>query len=615
MRRREFLKAAPLAAYGLTRTAAASATSRLDVFDYEGVRLLAGPWQSRVQSGRDFYFHVEDDDILHGFRAAAGRKAPGKPLGGWCGVDSGTVFGQWLSGMARLSRATGDSALRDKAVSLFEAWAETLPPSGDAGMGHYRFDKLVGGLVDLSLYAGHRPAEAVLSRVTANAVKTFERPENRREALADPTHNQRYYGVPQEWYTLSENLYRAYRLTSDSLFRSFAEEWHYDAYWAKFRHGASPVDAHGVHAYSHVNTFSSAASAYEATGDPSYLETIRNAFEYLQSQQAFATGGYGPNERFMGLEGSLGKSLETRSDTFETSCGSWAAFKLSCYLLRFTGEARYGDWIERLLYNGVGAALPIRDEGRSFYYADYRLGGGMKVYNWDTYTCCSGTYIQNLAEVHNLVYFKDGDGLFVNLFLPSEVKWNDVTLRQETRYPDSDTTSLTLAAEAPKAFSLRFRVPAWTRGVSVSVNGERARVEALPGSWAALHRTWSPGDRIEIRIPLTLRMEPVDRHHPHRVAVVRGPAVFVLEGAYHDPAFALPMRDDELEEWLLPEEGSLPRGIWSTGLPEVEYPTCLRVAPPDGRAVRLRMRPFYEVGENYPYFMYFDREELPWRLW
>ena len=110
-------------------------------------------------------------------------------------------------------------------------------------------------------------------------------------------------------------------------------------------------------------------------------------------------------------------------------------------------------------------------------------------------------------------------------------------------------------------------------------------------------------------------MEPVDANHPNRVAVVRGPAVFVLEGAYHDPAFALPMRDEELEKWLLPEQGSLPRGIWSTGLPEAEYPTSLRVAPPDGRSVRLRFRPFYEVGENYPYFMYFDRDELPWRLW
>ncbi len=615
MERREFLKAAPMAVYALSSTAAKLSPAKLEPFDYQDVRLLPSRWQSQVQAGRDFYFGLENDDILHGFRAASGRSAPGKPLGGWCGIDSSTVFGQWLSGMSRLSRATGDSALRDKAISLFEGWADTLSPDGDARMGHYRFDKLVGGLVDLALYAGTSAAEDVLSRVTARAIATLERPENPRQALADPSHNQRYYGVPQEWYTLSENLYRAYQLTGERMFRSFAEEWLYHAYWAKFRSNSSPPDAHGVHAYSHVNTFSSAAAAFEATGDPSYLETIRNAFEYLRNHQWFATGGYGPNERFMALDGSLGKSLETRSDTFETSCGSWAAFKLSRYLLRFTGEARYGDWIERLLYNGVGAALPIRGEGQSFYYADYRLGGGMKVYNWDAYTCCSGTYFQNLAEYYNLIYFKDADGLFVNLYLPSEVKWHGVTLTQETRYPDSDTTTFTFAAEAPKAFPLRFRVPSWTRGVEVRVNGTEARIDAVPGSWAAIHRAWSEGDRMDVRFPLTLRMEPVDEHHKNRVAVVRGPAVFVLEGAYHDPAFALPLRDEELERWLVPEEGSLPRGIWSTGLPEGNYATSLRVAPPDGRSVRLRFRPFYEVGENYPYFMYFNREELPWRLW
>jgi hypothetical protein len=271
--------------------------------------------------------------------------------------------------------------------------------------------------------------------------------------------------------------------------------------------------------------------------------------------------------------------------------------------------------MERLFYNGIGAALPISASGRSFYYSDYRLGGGMKVYNWDRYTCCSGTYIQNLAEYHNLIYFKDAEGLFVNLYVPSEATWNRVTLRQETRYPDGDTTSLSITTDAPRAFPLRFRVPSWTKGFSVRVNGKDVSLDARPGAWAALHRTWSSGDRVEIRIPLTLRMEPVDGHHPHRVAVVRGPAVFVLEGAYHDPGFALPMQDEDLERWLVPEEGSLPRGIWSTGLPDADYPSCLRVAPPDGRSVRLRFRPFYEIGENYPYFMYFDRDALPRRLW
>lgn len=90
--------------------------------------------------------------------------------------------------------------------------------------------------------------------------------------------------------------------------------------------------------------------------------------------------------------------------------------------------------------------------------------------------------------------------------------------------------------------------------------------------------------------------------------------MFVLEGAYHDPNFRLPMRDEDLERWLVPEAGTLPRGVWAVGSPEEEYPTSLRVEPPDKAPVRLRFRPFYEVGEGYPYFMYFDRRALSWRL-
>lgn len=621
--RREFLKAIPVAGYAMTSAARGSgpnsaAGTKLEELDYRGVRLLPSRWERQMASGRDFYLGLSDDDILHGFRAAAGLPAPGEPLGGWCGIDSSTVLGQWLSGLSRLYAATGDPAVRDKALGLFTEWARTLPSNGDARMGHYRFDKLVCGLVDLQLYLDHREAAPVLDRVTDFAIRTFDRP---KAPLADPSHNQRYYGVPQEWYTLSENLYRAYELTGDEKYRSFAEEWLYHAYWAKFLETSAPADAKGVHAYSHVNTFSSAAAAYLATDDPKYLTIVRNAYDFLQQHQCFATGGYGPNERFMASDGSLGRALDTRSDTFETSCGSWAGFKLARYLLRFTGEARYGDWIERLLYNGIGAALPIIGNGRNFYYADYRVGGGMKVYNWDTFTCCSGTYLQNIADYHNLVYFRDESesGLYVNLFLPSEVTWEAaagrVTLTQQTRYPDTDITTLTVRSPSPIAFPLSFRVPGWTREVSVKVNGAEVALQAVPGTWARLSRKWTSGDQVQIRIPLTLRMEPVDRQHPDRVAVVRGPVVLALEGAYHDPGFELPSRDEELETWLVPEQGSLPRGVWSVGLPETTFPTSFRVAPPDGRSVRLRFRPFYEMAENYPYFVYFDRRELPWRLW
>jgi DUF1680 family protein len=627
--RRDFLKSVPAAAYAVTaamrdpdqQTKSApdgrSAVRRLEAFDYDGVTLGAGRWKRQVELARDFYFSVSDDDILHGFRAAAGLPAPGKPLGGWCGVDSGTVFGQWLSGMARLSRATGDAALRDKAQRLLAEWTKTVPASGDSKLGHYAFDKVVCGLVDLHLYAEDQYAIPALERVTAFAARNLQRMQL---PLADPSHNQHYYGLPQEWYTLSENLYRAYRVTNAPELRAFADEWRYQAYWDKFAASAMPSDAHGVHAYSHVNTFSSAAMAYGVSGDPKYLATIKNAYEYLRQTQCYATGGYGPNERFMAPDGSLGRALETRSDTCETSCGSWAGFKLARYLMLFTGEARYGDWIERVFYNGIGAALPITTGGRNFYYGDYRLGGGMKVYNWDTFTCCSGTYIQNVADYHNLIYFRDADALYVNLFVPSTVRWSRpsgvVTVVQETAYPDAETTSLKISVEEPTTFALRIRVPTWTRGMTATVNGAATSITASPGTWATIDRTWVTGDRVELHVPVTLRMESVDAQHPDRVAVMRGPVVLVLEGAYHDPNFRLPMRDDDLKAWLVAEEGTTQRGIWSVGQPPPEFPvTIFRVEPPDKKPVRLRFRPFYEVGEGYPYFMYFDRKNLPWKLW
>ncbi len=97
-----------------------------------------------------------------------------------------------------------------------------------------------------------------------------------------------------EWYTLPENLYRACQLTGNPKFKDFGDAWLYHAYWNKFADTSRPSDAQGVHAYSHVNTFSSAAMAYAASGDERYLTIIKNAYDYLQNTQCYATGGYGP---------------------------------------------------------------------------------------------------------------------------------------------------------------------------------------------------------------------------------------------------------------------------------------------------------------------------------
>lgn len=585
---------------------ASAPTIRLQPFDYQGVRLRDSRWLEQVQLARDFYTRLSSDDILHGYRKAAGLPAPGAPLGGWLEVNSNSVFGQWLSGMARLSRATDDGELRAKGVQLMTEWGRTLKPDGDAGMSHYAYDKLMCGLVDQYLHAGAAGAVPLMERVTDWASRSFNRDRV-------PASKASFFGRPNEWYTLSENLYRAYQATGNPAFRSFAEVWLYHPYWNSFADTDAPADVHGVHAYSHVNTFSSAGMHYEITGDPTYLRILENAYDYLQNSQCYATGGFGPDERFLAPDGGLGRALEIRPNTFETICGSWAAFKLARYLMRFTGAARYGDWMERLFYNGVGAALPITGPGRNFYYSDYRSAGGMKVYRYDNFTCCSGTYFQCMADYHNVIYYHDDDGLYVNLYVPSEVTWSragsEIRIVQETEYPVADESTFTIALARDMAFPLRFRVPQWCDGMSIVVNGAAADVTCTPGTWATVSRSWRAGDRVEVRIPQRFRWQPVDRQHPNRAAIVRGAVVMPLEFRYLETTFAVPQTDAELNEWLTPDTGT---GIVKT-LPSGGGAYVARGS--NGRNLMAKVRPFYQYTENYPYLMYIDRDRWPARLW
>ena len=613
IRRRDFLKAASVAPFVLAEAARGrlageppSALKPLDVstriklepFNYRGVHLLESRWQRQYQSARDYYYGVSDDDILCGFRADAGLPAPGRPLGGWCEHDSSVVFGQWLSGMSRMFRATGDSAMRDKAVRLVTEWALTISADGNCRMGLYPFEKLVCGLTDMYEYADRPDAFDILDKILPYAAKTFDR----TRTPAGPVPWEMHSGRPLEWYTLPENLLRAYVHTGNPRYKEFAEVWLYHSYWKKFAGTADQADAMGVHAYSHVNSFSSAAMAYAVSGVPAYLGIIRNAYDFLQNRQTFATGGYGPAERILPSDGSLGRSLEMRLDSCETPCCTWAAFKLCRYLMMFTGEARYGDWIERLLYNGIGAALPITTGGRHFYYADYR-SAAVKYYSRNAYTCCSGTYIQGVAAYHDLIYFRDAAGLSVNLYLPSEAVWNrpegEVRIKQETGFPEAETAALSLEMKRAAAFALRLRVPGWSKDASITVNGAASGVACSPGTWAIIDRTWSSGDKVEIKLPLRFHLQPVDRWHPTRVALVRGPVVFVQEGNTHEPVYRFPADEAALNAQLVAEG----------------EPAHFRFVPPDKTNVQARVRPFYNMTENYPYRMYVDLKDVPFELW
>ncbi len=576
----------------------------IEPFDYEGVQLLDGRLKDQFEDVMKFYRLLRDEDILKNYRERAGLPpGSGRELS-----RSSITLGQWLGAFARMYKLTGDRAIKDKAVYLMDEWAKTIEVVYNPS--HYTYDKDVQGLVDVYKYIGNERALDYLAQITDWAEKNLDRSNKYSDAA---------WGPGPEWYTLSENLYRAYELTGIKRYLKFAKVWEYDDFWdVFFKHRdvfaeLDKFEHNGYHAYSHVNSFNSAAMAYKITGEKYYLETIENAYQFLENTQLFATGGYGPEERLIvpdGLPETLlpVKDGDLNSDLvfhFETACGSWAGFKLARYLQSFTGKARYGDWIERLIYNGIGAQPPMNEHGMIMYGSHYHMCGARKTLS-TVWFCCSGTRPLCVSDYHNLIYYHDSENLFVNLFIPSKVDWEgpngQVTVIQETGFPEKEIVNLQVQTNHPGRFGLKFRVPLWAHnGVEVKVNNGIYKTATEPGTWAVIERDWNFNDKVTLRFDLSTRIEPLPGY-VSPVAVLRGPVVMVRTTAR------------ENEDWIASEEGLRFPADWLSGrdgrIPVSWNPLSMEAPVHRGRRYRSNevFRPFYETIMGEFYRMYFELE-------
>jgi DUF1680 family protein len=183
--------------------------------------------------------------------------------------------------------------------------------------------------------------------------------------------------------------------------------------------------------------------------------------------------------------------------------------------------------MERVMYNTVLGAKPLMADGRTFYYSDYSFQG-RKIYKSDQHwSCCSGTLPQVAADYRINTYFHDPRGVWVNLYIPSTLKWKQdgagVTLTQQSDYPFGSMVEFRIKSSHARKFALNLRIPTWSNEASISVNGKALRQPVIPGTFAAIDREWKNGDMVELHLPMALRLEPVDGRHPNTVALCFGP--------------------------------------------------------------------------------------------
>ena len=512
---------------------------KLHEFSYRDVKLTGGPLKDQYDRIYRFYLALDNNRLLKVYRQKAGLAAPGEDMGGWYDAEGfvpGHGLGQYISGLARYGAV-------DKVRELVTGYAATLGSDDNPFASTkasttwpcYILDKYEAGLIDAYQLAGIPEARDLLRRVVHGAQAyipdhTYDRgPNSPKQAPYD------------EPYILPENLFATYEVTGDRGYFEMAKKYLLDVlYFDPLAQNKNLLP--GKHAYSHVIALSSAAKAYLILGDPKYLAAIRNAWDMLDETQQYASGGWGPKEAFVvPHEGKLAASLTSTRDHFETPCGCYAQTKLARYLLRFTGEPRYGDGLERVLYNTLLGATDPTTDGGFFYYSDYQARA-VKTFYHGKWPCCSGTLIQGVADYPINVYFYNATGIYVNLYTPSEVRWTKsgapVRLIQTTRYPREGSAEFRIETAKPQDFTVYLRIPGWAASSpKVRVNGKAWNGAGTPRTFEGIRRKWKDGDTIELDLPLTVRRQAIDDRNKDIVAAMKGPLMMV---AVNPPADTFP---------------------------------------------------------------------------
>lgn len=376
----------------------------------------------------------------------------------------------------------------------------------------YTLHKIMAGLLDANQLCGNAQALEVLTNL-ANWVKF--RVDNLSEEKMQASLNTEFGGM-------NEVLANLYGVTGNVDYLKTAEAFNQKKIFDPLARGEDKLN--GLHANTQIPKMIGAARQYELTGDMHDADIAKFFWQEVALHRSYVIGGHSDREHFFPTN-DFAKHLS--AETAET-CNTYNMLKLTRHIFEWQPSATPMDFYERALYNDILASQD--PEQGMFVYLMSLKPGHFKTYSTpeNSFWCCVGTGMENHAKYGDTIYFHNDDSLFVNLFIPSELSWPEkqIVVRQETTFPESDTTSLVMEAtnQTSVRFALKIRWPAWAEKISVRLNGKKQKISGVPGSYISFNHEWQNGDRVEIQLPMKLHTEPLPGT-TNIVAVLYGPIV------------------------------------------------------------------------------------------
>ena len=522
-------------------------------FDLKDVRLLDGPFKDAMLRDQQYLLALDQDRLLHNFRVTAGLPSTAAPLGGWEAPDvelRGHSVGHYLSALALMWASTGDGRFKERADAMVAELAKAQAALTAKGFSpgylsafpeelidrvetrqrvwapYYTLHKIMAGLLDVHLQCGNAQALAVVTEMAAWVRFRMDRLSEEQQ--------QRMLGT--EFGGMNDVLADLYAVTGDPDHLRMARAFNHKAVFEPLERREDRLD--GLHGNTQFPKIIGAVRQYELTGERRLYDLAAYFWERVALHRSFVIGGNTDDESFFPVADFSRHLGESSTET----CNTYNMLKLTRQLFRLAPSAALADFYERGLFNHILASQDPAT-GMLCYYVPLKPGA-FKTYSTpdQSFWCCVGTGMENHAKYADSIYFHDDTALYVNLFIASELNWRarGIRVRQETRFPESDATRLTVRVEHPVAFTLNVRYPGWAAaGVDLLVNGRETAAARPSGGYVAIDREWRDGDVIDVRIPLHLRFESLPGE-PSLSAVLYGP--IVLAGDLGREGLTAPVR-------------------------------------------------------------------------
>lgn len=523
------------------------------------VKILPGVFRERMDVNRQYLLELDGNCLLQNFYLEAGIILPGLQVvdnpetanlhWGWeaptCQLR-GHFLGHWISAAAKLIAADGEPELRVKLDNIVSELARCQELNGGEWVGsipekyftrliknqyiwspQYVMHKTIVGLSDAYIYAGNTQALDILSHLSDWYITWTEKAA---ETNPHAVYAGEEAGMLEVWAQL-------YQLTKDEKYLTLAKRYADAGLFRKLKEGKDSLT--NCHANASIPFTHGAAKMYEITGDSDWLEVIKLFWKAAVTDRGmFSTTGMNAGE-FWVPPHMQGHFLGSSDQEF---CTVYNMVRTASYLLKYTGEAQYADYIERALYNGF-LAQQNAQTGMPAYFLPLGAGSRKK---WGTKTrdfwCCHGTMVQAQTLYPELVWFTDGDKITAAQYIPSEftaeMNGANVTVSQTTGmkyyndqafFDEKDDGQMSrwllkfsVKCDKPVRFTLSLRVPEWAKGVELEVNGKNTAAPVNDG-WLDITADWQ-NDSVQVFFPSELRAETLP-DMPELMSVVDGPIV------------------------------------------------------------------------------------------